>query len=91
MKGYRKKMTNQKQPQPQQMQPFDALGVLDRAAGLAPLSRADHVAVQQAVQVIAQALQAAQAPEAEAPAEAAVEKKPTSRGPRGKKENPESS
>ena len=47
-----------------EMQPIEALNVLDQAAGMAPLNRQGHVAVQQAVQVIAKLIQDAQKPEA---------------------------
>lgn len=48
-----------------------ALGILDNAASAAPLTRADHVAVQQAVKVLAALVQQETGPlkpvEAEAP------------------------
>lgn len=45
------------------MTPQEALQILDNAASRAALSRADHVAVQQAVQVIAEAITPKPAPE----------------------------
>ncbi|MAT45373.1 MAG: hypothetical protein CL609_23840 [Anaerolineaceae bacterium] len=38
------------------MTPQEALSILDQAASRAQLSRADHVAVQQAVQVLAEVI-----------------------------------
>jgi len=42
--------------------PEQALSILDQAASRATLTRQEHVAVQQAVQILAQALRNAQAP-----------------------------
>ena len=42
------------------MQPIDALKILDNAASLAPLSRADHVAIQQATAALLEAINAQQ-------------------------------
>lgn len=40
------------------MTPQQALAILDQAAALAPLPRQQHVLVQQALQVLAQAIEA---------------------------------
>ena len=73
---------SQQPNQAQRLQPIEALNILDQAAGMAPLSRQGHVAVQQAVQVLAKLIQEAPEGGPEAPG-SAVEKKPTKRGRRG--------
>ena len=49
-------MTQQPQQQPQPTPAQQALATLDAAASRAPLTRAEHVAVQRAVNVLAAAL-----------------------------------